>query len=441
MQERFGSELTGDFLITADWVLAEPGALWRSGAVWVRAGRVAAVGGRSEFPEKLDCPVVELPGRVLAPGLVNAHAHIEYACLAGQFEPEAFPRWLGRMIAAKRSLALESIPDPARRALDGQLRRGTTSIGDISTFGISPALLRASGMRFRVFQEVIGLEVPPETGGWDDLEGRLGVSAFDLGLLGALGVAPHAPYTVSKPLMSALRRRFQTEPRALPFSIHLAETRSERTCLERQSGFLARGLRRAGFYPAPPDRAPLASSPLDFVTAGRAPHARDLVVHGNFLKADEMRHLAAMEGVSLVVCPGTRLFHGVREPALDRAHRVGLPVALGTDSAASNDCPDLWSEMRRALEQSRLWRAADAWRAATVGGAEALGLECGALRPGLWADLMAVRLDGSAAALTASRAPGFYGKNEADALLDTWLRGDAFPEVERVWVGGKPVED
>jgi len=432
--------LTGDFLITADGVLAEPGALWRQGAVWVRAGRVAAVGGRAEFPERPDCPVVDLPGRVLTPGLVNAHAHIEYACLAGRFEPEPFPRWLGRMIAAKRAMSLESVPDPARRALADQLRRGTTAIGDISTFGLSPALLRASGMRFRVFHEVIGLEVPEETGGWDDLEGKVWSDTSDLGPLGAWGIAPHAPYTVSRPLMAALRARFQTEPCALPFSIHLAETRSERTCLERQSGFLARGLRRAGFYPAPPDRAPLASSPLDFVTAGRSAHARDLVVHGNFLKAGEMRQLAAMTGVSLVVCPGTRRFHGVREPALDRAVRAGLTVALGTDSAASNDCPDLWSEMCRALDQSRLWCATDAWRAATVGGAEALGLECGALRPGLWADLMAVRLDGAATALTASLAPGCYGENEADALLDTWLRGEAFPEVERVWVGGKLME-
>ncbi len=433
--------MTGDFLITADLVLAEPGVLYRRGAVRVCAGRVAAVGLRSEFPEKPDCPVVELPGMALTPGLVNAHAHIEYACLAGRFEPEPFPRWLGRMIAAKRAMSLESVPDPARRALDGQLRRGTTAIGDITTFGLSPALLRESGMRFRVFQEVIGLEVPPETGGWDDLEGKVWSDASDLGPLGAWGLAPHAPYTVSRPLMAALRARFQAEPRALPFSIHLAETRSERACLERQSGFLARGLRRAGFYPAPPDRAPLASSPLDFVTAGRAPHARDLVVHGNFLKVGEMRQLAGMTGISLVVCPGTRWFHGVREPALDRAHRVGLPVALGTDSAASNDRPDLWSEMRRALEQSRLWRAADAWRAATAGGAEALGLECGALRPGLWADLMAVRLDGAAAALTASLTPGSYGEKETEAFLDTWLRGDAFPEVERVWVGGNPVED
>jgi cytosine/adenosine deaminase-related metal-dependent hydrolase len=436
MKERFGSELTGDFLITADGVLAEPGTLFRQGAVWVRAGRVAAVGLRSAFPEKPECPVVNLPGRVLAPGLVNAHAHIEYAGLAGRFEPEPFPRWLGRMIAAKRAMSLESVPDPARRALADQLRRGTTAIGDISTFGLSPALLRASGMRFRVFQEVIGLEVPSEDGGWDDLEAKLRGEASDLGPFGAWGVAPHAPYTVSKPLMSALRRRFQGEPRALPFSIHLAETRSERTCLECQSGFLARGLRRAGFYPAPPDRAPLASSPLDFVTAGRASHVRDLVVHGNFLKAGEMRQLAALKGVSLVVCPGTRRFHGVREPALDRAQRAGLPVALGTDSAASNDSPDLWDEMRRALEQSRLWRATDAWRAATLGGAEALSLECGALRPGLWADLMAVRLDGAAAALASSLIPGCYGENEAEALLDTWLRGGAFPQVERVWVGG-----
>jgi cytosine/adenosine deaminase-related metal-dependent hydrolase len=432
--------MTGDLLITADLVLAEPGLLLRAGAIRVCAGRVAAVGLRSTFPPKSDCPVLDLPGRALAPGLVNAHAHIEYACLAGHFPPETFPRWLGRMIAAKRSMAREDIPNPAQRFLSDQLRRGTTAIGDITTFGLSPILLRTAGLRFRVFQEILGLESPPQAvPQWPHLDTQLREDTSALGPLGAWGVAPHAPYTVSRPLMAALRQRFQTIPPGLPFSIHLAETRSERTCLDRQSGFLARGLRRAGFYPTPPDRAPLASSPLDFMTAGRASHARDLVVHGNYLKMNEMRQLAAMNGVSLVVCPGTRQFHGVREPTLDRAFRAGLPVALGTDSAASNDHPDLWHEMRRALEQTRLWHATDAWRAATQGGAEALGLECGALRPGLWADLIAVRLDGPAAALVAHWSPGCYGEKEADTLLDKWLRGNAIPKVERVWVGGREI--
>jgi 5-methylthioadenosine/S-adenosylhomocysteine deaminase len=192
--------MTGDLLITADLVLAEPGLLLRAGAIRVCAGRVAAVGLRSTFPQKSDCPVLDLPGRALAPGLVNAHAHIEYACLAGHFPPETFPRWLGRMIAAKRSMALENIPNPAQRFLSDQLRRGATAIGDITTFGLSPILLRAAGLRFRVFQEILGLEIPPQAvPQWPHLDAQLREDTSALGPLGAWGVAPHAPYTVSRP--------------------------------------------------------------------------------------------------------------------------------------------------------------------------------------------------------------------------------------------------
>jgi 5-methylthioadenosine/S-adenosylhomocysteine deaminase len=79
-----------------------------------------------------------------------------------------------------------------------------------------------------------------------------------------------------------------------------------------------------------------------------------------------------------------------------------MSFGLGTDGAASNNRLDLFREMRHAAllakGSSRNAEALDAHatlRAATLGGAQALGLDdrIGSLLPGKAADLCAVRLD------------------------------------------------
>jgi len=126
--------------------------------------------------------------------------------------------------------------------------------------------------------------------------------------------------------MSALRRRFHAAV-GLPFSMHVAESRSEISCLERRSGRLAALLRRRGFYPPRPDAPPLATSLGSFLVAGAAAGPpRDDLVHSNYLSDEEMRAIAEDDRSTLVICPGTRAFHGVTTPAARRARRRGVPL-------------------------------------------------------------------------------------------------------------------
>jgi 5-methylthioadenosine/S-adenosylhomocysteine deaminase len=82
---------------------------------------------------------------------------------------------------------------------------------------------------------------------------------------------------------------------------------------------------------------------------------------------------------------------------------AGVNVALGTDSAASNNSLNLFDEMRCAALLAKLagqdasaLSAAEALHMATLGGARALGLEeqIGSLEQGKLADLIAVDLTG-----------------------------------------------
>jgi len=436
-----------DHLYSAALVLSDVDTLIPRGAVRTHHGMITAVGRRADFPTKPDCPETDLGDVVLAPGLVNAHAHLEYSCCRGMFAPGPFVPWLRRMIEAKRRLEHADINAGTAEGLRESARSGVTCIGEVSPFGLSTLWLEQSGLRYVFFHEVTGLAPPPYDALLAALEER--IARVPAGARGRTGLAPHAPYTVAKPLMAALRDRFHTG-KGMPFTIHMAETSSERRCLRDQTGRLAALFRRIGFYDPAAGRDPvlLAASPMDFLAAGdpRTESPPDLLIHGNDLTAGEMRSLAGRSfPPTLVVCPGTRLFHGARGPVLSRARRCGLPVALGADSLASNDTLSIWVEMRRSIGLEKAWEPREAFAAATVGGARALGLEgqIGVLRPGYRADFIAVEIPraikSSALCLQFSVLSTQHSALSPSALLRSWLRPKTPPCVRGVWVNGETV--
>ena len=436
-----------DHLYSARLVLSDVDTLIPRGAVRTHHGMITAVGRRADFPKKPDCPETDLGDVVLAPGLVNAHAHLEYSCCRGMFARGPFVPWLRQMIEAKRRLEHADINAGTAEGLRESARSGITCIGEVSPFGLSALWLEQSGLRYVFFHEVIGLAPPPYDALLAALEER--IARVPAGPRSRIGLAPHAPYSVSLPLMTALRERFHAG-KDMPFTIHMAETPSERRCLRDQTGRLAALFRRIGFYDpaAGRDPATLAASPLEFLAAGD-PHGEsppDLLIHGNDLTAAEMRILAGRSfPPTLVLCPGTRLFHAARGQVLGRALRCGLPVALGTDSLASNDTLSIWVEMRRLIGLEKAWGPREAFAAATVGGARALGLEgqIGVLRPGYRADFIAIApprvFKSSALCLQFSVLSTQHSALSPSALLRSWLRPKAPPCVRGVWVNGEAI--
>ena len=97
----------------------------------------------------------------------------------------------------------------------------------------------------------------------------------------------------------------------------------------------------------------------------------------------------------MVVCPRSNAFIGVGTAPVTRFLDAGLPVALGTDSLASNDDLDMFAEMAALRRDHPGVPPEAALRMATLAGAEALGLNevVGSLAAGRLAALVAVSLD------------------------------------------------
>lgn len=369
--------------ITADWVFPVDSAPIPGGVVEVTSSRITAV---HAGPASDDALIIK--NAAIIPGLVNAHAHLEFS---DREEPLAaaasFADWI-RAVIADRLDRDSQHQQSVRRGLAECAAAGTTTIGEIATDGWSPSLFTAETPRVVAFRELLALE-PLALG--DQLRiardhlraGREATPHWSAGL------SPHAPYTVHPDLFHELCEMSAAEQ--APVAFHLAETREELELLRDRSGPLRDFLREIKFWRygviAP------GSRPRDYLTAMRGvPHA--LLIHGNYLTDDDIDFLSGKTNFTVVYCPRTH--HHFGHPPhpwrtmLDR----GVRVALGTDGRASNPDLSLWNEVLFLRERFPDVPPKILLRLATRNGAEALGMEqeTGTIAPGKAADLAVIRL-------------------------------------------------
>lgn len=128
--------------------LREPGIL-HDGAVAVRDGRIAAVGGTDEILDRFEAPrTIDASGRVVMPGFVDPHTHLvfgrtredefELRCLGKSYEEIAAAGGGIRASARRfRNLERDAVLAQARATRASALRHGTTTVEVKSGYGLS----------------------------------------------------------------------------------------------------------------------------------------------------------------------------------------------------------------------------------------------------------------------------------------------------------------
>ena len=370
-----------DLLIEAGWVVpVEPhGVVLEGHAVAVRGTRVAAVLPVAEARARFEpAATLSRPDAVLLPGLVNAHVHNPMTLLRGVADDLPLKVWLQQHIWPIEAAVIAPgfVADGVALAIAEMLRGGTTCCNENYFF---PDVQAATYQRFG-FRARVGLPVIDFPTAWarsdDEYFDRAGEvhDQWRDDPLVATAFAPHAPYTVSDANFE--RIRMLADQLDVPVHLHLHETAQE--VEQSQAEFGQRPLARM-------DRLGLVNDRL-------------VAVHMAHLTDGEIA-LCAQRGASVVHCPESNLKLASGFCRAADLVRAGVNLALGTDGCASNNDLDMFGETRTAAllakavaQDAAALDAASALRAATLGGARALGFDhlVGSIEPGKQADLVLV---------------------------------------------------
>jgi len=371
-----------DLVIHADWIIpVEPTGILQQHSLAIEDGKIAAILPRDEARRQFEArEVVDLPGHVLIPGLINAHTHAAMTLFRGLADDLPLMSWLGEHIwpAEARWVHEEFVTDGSRLAMAEMLRGGTTCFNDMYFYpDVTGRVAAQIGMRAMV--GLIVIDFPSAWAADADEYFAKAITTHDLfrnDPLVKTAFAPHAPYTVSEgPLRRVAKLANELD---LPIHMHVHETQTE----------VREGVEKTGYRPIERLRR------LDIVNPSL------IAVHMTQLEADEIS-LFADSNARIVHCPQSNLKLASGHCPVADLLDAGINVALGTDGAASNNDLDMMGEMQSAALQGKgtsgnacAVPAETALRMATLNGARALGIDrlTGSLVVGKAADLVAVDL-------------------------------------------------
>lgn len=403
-----------DTLIKTRWVapVAPAGGVLAHHAVAIRQGRIVDLLPSEDALERYDAAeIVDRPGHLLIPGLVNAHTHAAMTLLRGLADDLTLMDWLQNHIwpAERRWMSAEFVEHGTELAMAEMLLGGTTMFNDMYFFPevVARAAARV-GMRACVGMILIKF---PTVWASDPAEYlRKGLALRDEYKghpLVSTAFAPHAPYTVDDEHLVKIRRL--ADELEVPVHTHVHETADEVLGSVVDCG--ARPLARL-------DRLGLVSPMLT-------------AVHMTQLEDAEIERVAAA-GASVVHCPESNLKLASGFCPVAKLLAAGANVCLGTDGAASNNDLDMLGEMRTAalLAKGVAGRAdavtaGQALEMATLNGARALGLadEIGSIQVGKWADLCCVDLERPATWPVYDPVAQLVYATSRDQVEDVWVAG------------------
>ena len=365
--------LTNALVLTMD----ENFTQYASGAVAVQGDSIVAVGKQDEITREYTAKeILDCGGKILMPGLINAHTHVPMTLLRGLADDLRLDVWLmGYMMPVEREfVSPEFVRLGASLACAEFIRSGVTAFCDMYYFEEDVAKATAeAGLRAVCAQTV--LKFPsPDADSWEDslALARGFIERWKGHPLIVPSVVPHAPYTCTAEILRAtadLAVEFD-----VPLHTHLAETALERENMRHGNGMpVIPYVKKQGLF-----------------------EAKVIAAHCVHIDAGEMYTLLHA-GAGVAHNPSSNLKLASGFAPVPQMLEVGLNVGIGTDGPASNNDLDMFEEVRLASFIAKAVSndptAVPAPMALAMGtriGAQALhiGDMTGSLEPGKRADLI-----------------------------------------------------
>lgn len=374
--------------------------------VLTKGGYIERVGPSLEVPRS-EVRIVDARRSVVLPGLVNAHTH-SYGTLCRQVKPWLpLEPWMMYAWAFTTSRSREAIYVSAMLQAVEAIRTGTTTLldqlgGDVSSNEAAMTAYEDSGLRTSLAPMISDLPLPDTVAipaaDWrtDTLREHVALRPppFDVAIDATLDLrakwlsrsdrvsvilGPSAPQRCSPAMLE--RCAEVSADMNIPMHMHLLETRAQ-ALMPPYGGH---------------------ESWIDYLSSIEMLSERLSLAHAIWISPDEIAKLARAD-VTLVHNPHSNLQIGSGIADLGSWREAGVHIGLGTDGSNCGGSLDMLESIRLAAILHRPacadpkgWESS--WSALALsisGGAGALGLESGALRPGARADVSVFGLVGTA---------------------------------------------
>lgn len=343
------------------------------GELWVKGSRIFYIGDGKNPKEKQRWErEIDVKGNVLMPGFKNAHTHTTMTFLRSYADDLPLQEWLNQQVfPMEAKLTHEDIYHLCKLGIMEYLTSGITSNFDMY-FAPLPGARASVDCGFRtVFTSGLNnfcqsLSEVEEL--YHQINEMSDLTSFQMGF--------HAEYTTSLELMeglSALAQKVKS-----PVWLHNAETAAE----------VAECKKRYGKTPTQ-----LTENLGMYVYGGGGYHC--------IYFEEEDFEIFRKRNLTAVTNPASNLKLASGIAPIQRFLEEGIPLAIGTDGPASNNCLDMFREMflvsglaKVRQQDAACVSAEEVLYMATAGGAKAMGLtECDSLEEGKLADLIMIDLE------------------------------------------------
>ena len=349
-----------------------------SSTILIKDNHIAAIGAAEEvLADHPGIDVIDGHGKVVLPGLINAHTHIAMSLQKGV--TQAVPEGLYRVMwPVEKALTSEDIYDGALIGGAEALINGCTTVVD-HYFQMEEIAKATTKLGLRGFLgHTIMSRLGPFTGeqelreGIDFVSRWKGKHALVMPML-----APHASDTVSTSWLKELRQ--EADRLQVGLHLHLAQSTRERDTINAQFGMgCVEYLADIGFL-----------------------QADVLAAHCIYIEDREVG-IFAQTGAHPIYCPMAHSLSGIPMRAWEML-QTGAGALIATDCVCNNNVMDLLGELRIAGAAQRqltgdrtVMPSMKILEMVTVDAAAAIGMagQLGALIPGYLADLTVVNMHG-----------------------------------------------
>lgn len=371
-----------DILINGGTIVTmDPGRrVIENGALAISGNKIQEIYTVDEVPVEMQAKkTIKGDGKVIIPGLINAHSHIAMTLFRGMVEDLVLQQWLDKVWSYELSVLDEdSVRAGSQLAFAEMIRGGVTCVHDMYWHYMAVIDL-AEKIGFRL------ISGPPIT--------TLGDPDFDEMINTAHTVLEQiTDYHFVHPIVQA-QSTYTTTPEMMdkifeikgeygvPFTTHASENQIELEVVREKFG----------------------KTPIELLESYKLLDSGTILAHCVKLEDYEINMLSE-SGTNVVHCPESNLKIGAGIARIADMITAGVNVCIGTDGPASNNDLDLLGEVRTAAllqkgftENPKLLTTVQAMEMATINGAKAYGIvdKIGSLEPGKRADLAIIDFDKS----------------------------------------------